>query len=984
VESPVSLSPCPDAHELAELAHGRLPPRAAEALRGHLDECELCRVAVTRLVAPSSDRAPALPVGVEVGGRYRVSCLLGRGGMGEVHEAWDLNLERRVAVKVLLPRGQDREDIERRIARLVRESKAMARLRHPNVVAVYDAGSWEGHAFVVMELVDGQTLRSWLVRSRRAWADVVAMFAGAGHGLAAAHAVGIVHRDFKPDNVLVDEHDRPQVTDFGLARLVDDTMAWSGRNPAAPPELPDASAIEWTGVIEFDASGSLTQTGAAVGTPAYMAPEQFRGQAVDARADVFGFCVALYEGLVGRRPFVADTPRAILEAQWRGPATKPLDEAGVPRFVRDAIVAGLQVDPRARPASMNALLQRLQPRPRRRRWLAVAMVGIAVVGAAGALAYARTRAPDPCALGEEPWDDARRRRIAAAHAHDPQPWTHAERGIDRFATEWNAEWSSVCRVRNADVDTELRRACLLGQRRAFTAVMAGLDAGTIDLDAAVAGIPRTRECSGERDLATSIPVPDDPEAAREVEAIRTELAEIDGLLEAGQARELGGRVDALLERARATGFRPIEAEVSFSRAIVQDQLGDHRAARTTMMEAANAASAGGHDVMAANAWIWLVEVDGQDLLDFERGREAAAQARAAIERVGASPEAEVLTTHLRYQIGVLAWRSGNATEALEELQAARRMAETHAPELVDQTLEGIGLVLDDLGRSDEALAIHRELKERRIAQHGADHPVVATSYANIAAVHLQRGELDEALASVDDQLRVTAAAAGEEHPDYGLALHNRGVILHGLARWDEALEDLRGAARIFTAAFGAESSQVAVAIEHEAGVLQSMGRFDEALVLMRRALDIHRHQQLWKDSARCEMNLADLLRESGHPDDALVPARNAAAAFEEHAPGIPEHAYALTVLGEVELVLGRPGNATVQLERAVEMFDRGAWLPEEAALARFLLARALVASGGDRERARTLAEGAVERWNAAPPSWEPRLRIARTWLALQE
>ena len=139
MDSPVTLSPCPDAHELAELANGRLPARTADALRSHLDECDLCRVAVTRLVAPSSEARAALQVGAEVAGRYRVQRLLGRGGMGEVHEAWDLNLERRVAVKVLLPRGQDRDDIERRIARLVRESKAMARLRHPHVVAVYDA-----------------------------------------------------------------------------------------------------------------------------------------------------------------------------------------------------------------------------------------------------------------------------------------------------------------------------------------------------------------------------------------------------------------------------------------------------------------------------------------------------------------------------------------------------------------------------------------------------------------------------------------------------------------------------------------------------------------------------------------------------------------------------------------------------------------------------------------------------------------------------
>jgi eukaryotic-like serine/threonine-protein kinase len=388
-------------------------------------------------------------------------------------------------------------------------------------------------------------------------------------------------------------------------------------------------------------------------------------------------------------------------------------------------------------------------------------------------------------------------------------------------------------------------------------------------------------------------------------------------------------------------------------------------------------------VLAANAWIWLVELDGQSLLDFARAEEAAAQARASIERIGASPEADVLTTMLRYESGMLAWRSGRSTDALDELQAARRLAEAHDPQFVDQVLEGIGVVLDDLGRIDEALAIHRELLDRRLAEFGPDHPAVAASYGNIAANQVGRGDLESALESVDAQVRVTASSYGETHPDYAQALHNRGVILHAFARWDEALEDQRRAAELFAITYGPESSHYAVAIEHEAGVLQSMTRYDEAIPLMRRALEIHGRQQSWRDSARCEMNLADLLRESGHPDDALLPARHAAATFEEREPGIPEHAYALTVLGEVELELGRPGNASVQLERAVEMFDRGQWLPEEAALARFLLARALVASDGDVARARVLAEGAIEHWNTAPPSWEPRLRTARTWLALQ-
>jgi serine/threonine protein kinase len=285
-------------------------------------------------------------------GRYVISGVLGSGGMGVVYAAEDPRLGRRVALKLLHPALAEAAEEQQR--RLLREAQAMARLSHPNVLPVFDLGTEGGQVFLAMEFIEGPTLAEWLRQRERSWQEILGLFLEAGRGLAAAHQAGLVHRDFKPANVLVGTDGRPRVTDFGLVRVgasSEESLAQAAPRSAESP---------------------LTQTGTVAGTPAYMSPEQLAGRPVDARGDQFSFCVALYEALQGVRPFAADAPA---EHRWR--LRRPERSPHLPGYVRAALVRGLALEPAERFPSMDALLEALAMRPPipRRRWLALGLAG---------------------------------------------------------------------------------------------------------------------------------------------------------------------------------------------------------------------------------------------------------------------------------------------------------------------------------------------------------------------------------------------------------------------------------------------------------------------------------------------------------------------------------------------------------------------------------------------------------------------------------
>ncbi|HWB77770.1 MAG TPA: protein kinase, partial [Nannocystaceae bacterium] len=312
-------------------------------------------------------------------GRYRVIERIGEGGMGVVFAVHDDELDRVVAIKILrselAPGSAGRQ-------RLVREAQATARLSHPNVVHVYEVGQQGDHVYMAMELVRGQTLRAWQTTAR-SWTDIVAIYRRVGEGLVAAHAESIVHRDFKPDNVLVGSEQRPQIVDFGLARASGDTGVFAevGASSGSGPTWRDLD---------------ITGTGTVLGTPAYMAPEQLHRAKPDARSDQFSFCVALFEALYGRRPFAGSTYTQLADALDAGTTVAIADRRGVPEAVHAIVLRGLAHEPADRFAAMRELLDALElasrPRPKSAR-TGIAIVGVAAMAALGWALVPQAAAP---------------------------------------------------------------------------------------------------------------------------------------------------------------------------------------------------------------------------------------------------------------------------------------------------------------------------------------------------------------------------------------------------------------------------------------------------------------------------------------------------------------------------------------------------------------------------------------------------------------
>jgi eukaryotic-like serine/threonine-protein kinase len=397
---------CLDDNLASEFVSGSMASTTQTKVEKHLASCRDCRDLVAALAGTGDDsdvathprnadareqltesqagKLPALSIGDRVG-RYLVLSTLGAGGMGMVFAAYDPQLDRKIALKVLRTNlGANTADARKR---LKREAQAIARLNHPNVVGVYDVGTTTSgeDVYIAMEFVEGDTLTTWLKRYPRTWREILEVFAQAGRGLMAAHSVGLLHRDFKPDNVLVGSDGRVRVTDFGLARSLFG-FEDSNRGPTA---MADAAKL-----MHVD----LTATGTVLGTPRYMPPEQLQGPNIDARSDQFSFCVALYEALYSKHPLADGTSVAMLE---RGtPAEPPPADARVPAKVGRAVMRGLAKDRSDRFQAMAELMTELappEPRPRLRFAIAIAVMTLLLGGATASVVISRHNAPMPAA-----------------------------------------------------------------------------------------------------------------------------------------------------------------------------------------------------------------------------------------------------------------------------------------------------------------------------------------------------------------------------------------------------------------------------------------------------------------------------------------------------------------------------------------------------------------------------------------------------------
>jgi hypothetical protein len=455
--------------------------------------------------------------------RYTILDLVGRGGMGEVYAAFDQRLDRRVALKIL--HGEGTERAPRARDRLLREAQIIAKLSHPNVIVVHDVGMFEGQVFVAMDFVEGQTLAMWLVERSRTWREILATFIQAAHGLGAAHAAGLVHRDFKPQNVMVANDGAVRVTDFGLARRIDDE---------------EAPSSEATGRSRVDPS--LTQTGELLGTPLYMAPEQFTDGHIDARADQFSFCVALYWALFRAHPFGGQSRDAgtAVEASTKG-------RNGPPPWAQRALLRGLSRDPAARWSSMKELAQALTRNPaiRRRRLVGlVAAVAVACVpiGLAGARVVATRRSlcsggPSRLAGVWELGTGARREAVRTAFANAggdvaPRTWERVATLLDRQAKAWLAAYRDSCEATNVRHEQswealDLRTQCLndnLGATGTLTELLTHADPQVIEHAVQAAGaLDDPRRCSDVDRLRLDPRLPAEPSVRKRVEDLRARL-----------------------------------------------------------------------------------------------------------------------------------------------------------------------------------------------------------------------------------------------------------------------------------------------------------------------------------------------------------------------------------------------------------------------------------------------------------------------------
>lgn len=893
---------------------------------------------------PRHMAAPTLIRGASVG-PYVVIGGLGAGGMGVVYRAYDPRLDRAVALKLWRRAGHEHQD------RLIDEAKTLARVVHPNVVSVYDVGVHDGSVYVAMELVEGTDARTWLDAGPRSRRDILRAFLGAGRGLAAAHRAGVIHRDFKPANMIVDAGGDAQVVDFGLAR--------TGHSQRSAEAGSSSTGSEDT--IEGEtADGPQAMASSIAGTPAYMPPEQWTGGTYDARIDQFAFCVSLYRALYSQPPF-AGKGNERRENVLAGRISPPPRERDVPVWLRRILVKGLSAAPGDRYPSMEALLGELgRDRARRLRRIGLAVGAVVVgVGIAVAARASAGSAPAPCSDSARvlaaSWDPvaATRVRTALAASEVPGAPELAERvvaGMEEYGRTWSAMHTASCRATRVHGDQsadllDRRAACLDGRRRRLGALVEQL-ARTSDRAVAsraleaVGQLEPLEACADLESLLAAAPLPVDPAVRARAAALRTQLAEAATLRALGRYDDAAAAIAPLATAAGTLDYPALAAEVDYERATIASYAGKLDEAEAALHRVLVAAARARDDRLVAQAWSDLIA-----LIGYEQGRAADGlalrePARVALARAGSPPELEA---EYLQNTGLALYSGGQPAEADQVLTRAAALRERLGDDVERAfVLTARALVATTDGRYGDAEALYRESLAIREQAYGANHPLVADSLDNLGVTIYHQGQLEAARELYDRALAVRRNALGGEHRDVGTSLNNLAGVLVDQGQLDRGREHYDRALAIWTAALGPDHPDLAI-------VLGNLGDLENRLGQHARAAE------------RCERAYA--IDRARYGEDAR------------------DLAYSLTCLGEARLGAGKARAAIEPLERALVL--RGADHGDAAELAqtRFALARALVAAGTARARALTLARAARAAYAALGEVHGGRAQAIEAWIA---
>ncbi len=900
-------------------------------------------------------------------GRYEFVGRLGTGGMGIVYLVCDPDLERLVALKILHPELELDKDVDTDAdqGRIRHEARAMARLDHPNVVRVLEVGEHEGRTFLAMEYVEGTTLAHWLrAEVSRAWREIVRVFLAAGEGLAAAHEAGMAHCDFKPDNVLIGTNGAIKVSDFGLVRGQDSELGQT--IPGEGTEQPPA------------ASGMC-------GTPAFMAPEQFRGSRGDARSDQFSFCVALYTALYGVAPFRGASEDELRRAVFAGRTSAArVKRRGVPAAIHRALVRGLAVQPSERWPSMAALLDELRralgARARNRRRLTLGLgllVSAGIVGVVTAKSLEQPDSPSVCkgaaAQLESVWSEARADQLTARVAAfgDPsaaQTWAHQRVRLDAYASAWIGSHTDACeatRVRGDQSEDEmaLRMACLRRARDELDAAVGLLEqADPEQLEHAhevISDLPVLSRCDDLEALRATIPPPD-PAIAVEVEAQAKAVAEARMLVEAGRFEDGLAAARAAEVTGRELGYEPAMTAVLLVLARAQQELGNTSEALELAKRAQRAALTWGQwreAVQATAAIVFYVgsldSASGEALALANAGLGLIAQARSAIDEAG-----------LRDSIAAALVGGAKFDEAVREYEASLSLRRETLPAddpLIADSLDNLAVAVTMAGDPERGVELHEQGLQLRREALGPRHPLVARSLTNLGTALTDLGRFEQAESLQREALALVVELRGPEHRDTLKVRNSLARLLARLHRLDEAEAEFAALVEISSRQKGPEHVDTAIVRMNLATVLQMRHAYDEAEVQMRAVLSTF-EQTLGPEHTNTittRSNLASILQHQGRFEEADAEHRAVIAGYRA-ALGPDHHqvARALNNHSSTLIALGRKREAETALRSALNI-GRAALGDDhpKVALTRQLLGELLLDMGQSTE-ARELLEAA--------------------------
>jgi len=881
--------------------------------------------------------------------RYVVLQKLGAGGMGVVYAAYDPELDRKVALKLLLSLHASTT----LRARLLREAQALAKLSHPNVVTIHDVGTVDERVWLAMELVEGQTLTRWLA-TPRSWREVLEIMRAAGQGLAAAHAAGLLHRDFKPDNVMIGTDGRVRVMDFGLARpRTGEESSVSGERELVPAS--EALAMQ------------ITQAGVMVGTPSYMAPEQIGSQEVAAAADQFAFCVTLWEALYGERPFAGESLVRLVTNVMGGKRRPPVKGREVPAWLRHACERGLAGAAESRWPSMAALLDTLaqgQARARRRKLLAavgvLALLGVAALGQRRWDLAQRTAACE--ASGDEiedAWNDERERRLrdallATGVSHAATTASRVVPALEQQARAWREARVEACldadvrdtwdaetldrslwclderRMQLESLVDELTRADSMVVRRATTAATSLASVGMCRDAAALASLP-----------------PPPPERREAVRAVRAAVTRAGSLERA--ARFDAGLVLAreALARAEPLEWPSLTASARLMVGILLEDTGAYADAEVMLADAFFEAWHGkAYDVAldAAKVLVWVV---GHRMGRHAEGLQWGRLAELALEEV-------------RDDDGLQ--RSG--------------------------LLHHLGKVHRAAGHYEEARGLHERALAIREAVLGHEHGDIGQSLGFLADISFSTGDHEQAKALFERALVIQEHALGPDHPDVAASMGNLAVLCSLTGDHARARALFERALLIQEATFGPDHPNTADIVANLALFHMTTGDDASAKLLFERALPIReralgpRHPTV----AETHNSIAFACWNLEEYEEARIHAERALALLEA-AQGFAQASadHSVQLLADIALVQGRPADAVPLAERLVTALEGVE--PETARLseARLVLAKALwdapQARGRDRERALALGTRARAGLLALGSDGATALADVDAWLA---